>query len=160
LLAVARALSSDPMASEAALRRAVSTAYYAVFHTVVRAAASRFVGASGQHAASYAIVYRSFEHSRIREVCAALEAPTLKAVYQRRLSPRIAMSQSVRDFAEIFQDLQDKRHEADYSPIFPVAVLDVRTIMEAAEVAMSAFDQIAPDEKAEVLALMMVKTRA
>jgi len=53
LLSVARLLStigSEPRSDDAQLRRAVSTAYCALFHKVLRAAAQCFMGA-GQEAA-------------------------------------------------------------------------------------------------------------
>jgi uncharacterized protein (UPF0332 family) len=45
LLAVARQLANSlPQPNDAQLRRAVSTAYYAVFHKILLAAAERFMG--------------------------------------------------------------------------------------------------------------------
>jgi hypothetical protein len=42
------------------LRRAVSTAYYALFHAITRTAADAFVGAKYRKSPRYETVYRSF----------------------------------------------------------------------------------------------------
>jgi hypothetical protein len=84
LLALSRHLSTaaDPIdLTDARLRRAVSTAYYAVFHTILRAAALRFMGAGQENAAGYAILYRSFDHRHMKTVCEALDVSTLKDRY-------------------------------------------------------------------------------
>jgi hypothetical protein len=59
LLAGARLLSDASGAippSDAQLRRAVSTAYYALFHKVVRAAAERFMGPAHENAAGFSLL--------------------------------------------------------------------------------------------------------
>jgi uncharacterized protein (UPF0332 family) len=51
LIAAARFMvtASDPSElTDARLRRAISTAYYAVFHTVLHAAAKRFMGSGSK----------------------------------------------------------------------------------------------------------------
>ena len=62
LLGVAKLLSVTGPAppTDAQLRRAASTAYYAVFHAVLRAAADRFMGAGQASAPGDAILYRGF----------------------------------------------------------------------------------------------------
>jgi hypothetical protein len=79
LLDLARLLvarGSNPP-TEAQLRRAASTAYYAVFHTVARAGASRFMGAGAEAGAGFAVLYRGFNHGRMKSVCRALDVPRL-----------------------------------------------------------------------------------
>lgn len=78
LLAVARLLAQPP-ASDTALRRAVSTAYYALFHKLLRDAAQAFIGPGNETTAGYAILYRGFDHGHMRSVCEALQVPMLKA---------------------------------------------------------------------------------
>ena len=162
LLTVARFLSragAQPPPSDAHLRRAVSTAYYAVFHNVLRAAAKRFMGADQEATAGYAILYRGFDHRRMKEICEALQPSTIKAKYAYHLR-RTAVSQDMRDFAGAFPALQDARHHADYDPAAVFLPSDVSSLIDAAEVAMDAFDRTAPDEQADVLALMLVGARS
>jgi hypothetical protein len=161
LLAVARLLStaSNPAElTDARLRRAVSSAYYAVFHTILRAAARRFMGGDGESAAGYGILYRSFDHRHMATVCDALQAPTLKDRYRRNLR-KPSVGKDTRDFATIFPSLQAARHQADYDPMAAFAASDVASLIEIAEIAIAAFNRVAADEQADVLALLMVRIR-
>jgi hypothetical protein len=161
LIAVARALADGSIGgprTDAHLRRAISTAYYAVYHKVTRAAAERFMGAGRQTTAGYSVLYRSFDHRHMREMCERLSAPTLKDRY-RRLFGRDALSQEARDFTAAFAPLQDARHLADYDPEIRFLASDVVSMVDAADVAMAAFDAIDPTEQADILALLMVPTR-
>lgn len=161
LLAVARLLSDangpNPV-SDAQLRRAVSTAYYALFHKVLRAAAERFMGPGQENAAGFSLLYRSFDHRQMRSTCEALQVSTLKEKYKRHLG-RTAVSQDMRDFAGAFPSLQDARHLADYDPAYQLLPSNVSSLIDTAKVGMDAFDRVAPDERTDVLALMMVGAR-
>jgi len=147
LLAVARLLAADVQPSEAQLRRAVSTAYYALFHRVLQAAAGRFMGLDQENSAGYALIYRSFDHRHIKAVCEGLDVSTLKDSLKRQLG-RNAVSQDMRNFANSFPRLQEARHLADYDPqaVFPHA--DVLFLIDTAAA-----------EQADILALMLARAR-
>jgi hypothetical protein len=51
------------------LRRAISAAYYAVFHAALRAAADEFIGRNKQGTPLYTLAYRSIDHASLRELC-------------------------------------------------------------------------------------------
>ena len=161
LLAAARLLldgeGGNPP-TDAQLRRAVSTAYYAVFHCILRAAADRFMGRGEAASAGYALLYRSFDHRHMKTVCGALRASTLRERFRRHLR-RASVSEEVQDFAGIFEELQDARHTADHDPVASLVTSDVVALIQAAVVAMDTFDRVAPDEKSDVLALLMVRAR-
>jgi hypothetical protein len=162
LLDLARGLSTETAThkpNDAELRRAVSTAYYALFHNVVAAAAQRFMGPGHQNSAGYRILYRGFDHKRMKEICESLQLSKLRDKDKRDLQ-RQSVSQDIKDFAGVFPDLQGKRHLADYDPSVQLLASDVASLVDSAEVAMQAFDRAPPDEKADILALMMIKTRA
>ena len=162
LLAVARLLSnaSAPTPpSDARLRRAVSTAYYAVFHMVLGIAARRFMGPDQEHTAGYALIYRGFDHGRMKDICGKILSPTLSARYQILLR-KTSVSQDMRDFAKAFPAIQEARHLADYDPMTQFLPSDVSSLIDSAEVARAAFDRVEPAEQADVLALMMVGGRA
>lgn len=161
LLDVARRLaggSGAVQATDAELRRAVSAAYYAVFHKLAGAAASHFAGPDAADKPAYAILYRSFDHRHMKLVCEALKSGTLKEKFRRALR-RIAVSQDMRRFAEIFPDLQNTRHLADYDPATLFLASDVTSHILKAELAIAAFDRVPPDEQSDILALMMVRAR-
>ena len=144
--------------TDAHLRRAVSTAYYAVFHLVLRTAAERFMGVGKQSTAGYSVLYRSFDHWHMRETCEKLSVPVLKDKYKRILG-RDALSPEARDSATAFPSLQEARHLADHDPKIRFLASDVVSMVAAAEVTMTSFEAIDPAEQADILAVLMVPAR-
>lgn len=158
LLAAARLLLSAAPAEDAQLRRAVSTAYYALFHKVAQAAAERFMGTGMQEMAGYGLIYRSFNHGRMKAVCVSLDVKALSRPVAQQLG-RSGVSGSMRAFASAFVNLQEQRHLADYDPTAMFAPADAQFLVDAAKAAITAFDQAPPDERADVLALMLANPR-
>lgn len=142
LIAVARTLvaggnASDPNgATDTELRKAVSCAYYAVFHTLCRACADVMVG---PHAGSqleqelWNMAYRTFDHGPVRSKCN-------DAGGMRRFSP------DMRRFAAALVDLQRHRHEADYDPGVTLTQTQANQIIDDAEDALAGFNNAPPDE--------------
>jgi len=86
------------------LRRAISTAYYALFHALAKDGADLFVGAiSSRSASAWSQVYRALDHGFAKQAC--LRVPNLD--FQTPLV----------DCAEAFVTLQQQRHAADYDPL-------------------------------------------
>src|ERR1700691_675527 len=50
------------------VRRAISAAYYAVFHATLAAAADQLVGVTKRASSGYTLVYRSIDHKELREL--------------------------------------------------------------------------------------------
>lgn len=101
LITISERLLADGLASakQADIRRAISTAYYAVFHRLCELCADALVGKSHSPDA-YTSIYRSLDHGSVLQ--------TLKQAKARGdVAARI-----IDDFAE----LQDARHWADYDP--------------------------------------------
>lgn len=105
------------------LRRAVSCAYYAMFHTLASCCANMLIGSTPSRRSNQAWqqVYRSLEHGRLRTQC----------------SDRGTMSQfppDIQKFAESLVLMQRHRHSADYDPMEDFDRAQVRNwITEAAE---------------------------
>ena len=106
--------SADPPPSEADLRRAVSAAYYAVFHTLAASNAELIAGQpqSGISAYAWERVYRRLDHGRAQN--------NLRAVLN-------LLSPAGENFARAFIELQDLRREADYDPNFSITVRTTST---------------------------------
>lgn len=162
LIFVARTLANDPAGApdvvDIRLRRAVSTAYYAVFHALMRRAAVRFMGVGQETTAGYRLIYRSFEHGRVLQICRELSLRTLSPAMQRDLA-RQTISLSMYRFARAFPDLQSQRHDADYDPAMELSASLVLNLIDTAEAAIAAFDAADPAEQADILALMMTRRR-
>lgn len=155
LLAVARSLCSADDASPAALRRAVSTGYYALFHAVLRAAAGRY---ADDGSAAYALLYRSFEHGQMRAACEVVGRGRFGGRLEKTMG-RAAVSEAARDFALGFVAAQERRMTADHEPRGAFDALDVRSGLAEVERALDAFGRIPAEERADLLALLMVRAR-
>ena len=133
LLAVARELvmSTRGRPRQANVCRAVSTTYYALFHCLAGCCADSLVGRTeGRHRdPAWNQVYRALEHGTARRRC-------------QQASGMHRFPMEVRNFADLFVDLQEKRHKADYDPdaVFS-KLLAVRDIYRAEE-AISNFHKV------------------
>lgn len=87
---------------EASLRRAVSTAYYALFHLLIDEAVSNW-GIVHQRS----ILARTFEHGNMKKIC----DEHVKNFYIAKQPPA---GLQLKDVAQTFSELQQKRHTADY----------------------------------------------
>ena len=103
LIETARVLaeSGPGRPTRASLRRAVSTAYYALFHCLAATAADLFIGQ--QRTPAWHRTYRALEHGRARSACR--EAQT---------TPRLPGGRSATS-PRRFVALQKARHQADYA---------------------------------------------
>ena len=130
--------TGTPPPSQADLRRAISAAYYAVFHTLAASNAELIAGQPQSSISSYAWerVYRRLDHGRAQN--------NLRAVLNQ-LSPPGA------NFARAFIDLQDSRHHADYNPTASIDISLTVNIIGHAETAIGDFAQL-PEEERRLLA--------
>lgn len=140
------------------LRRSVSTAYYALFHHIVAAAADALVGRKHRRTPRYALIYRAFEHARMRQVSEMLDVQRFSekaraALQTDRPSPEI------RRLATAFVTLQKQRHWADYDPQGNITTSDTRDLIEQAELAIEALELIPLDERRNLLVFMMTSAR-
>jgi len=97
------------------LRRAISAAYYGVFHFILTAAADEFVGVTKRTDRRYVLVYRSVDHRSLKDLCEEVRKQTLKSKYQQN-APTNGFGANIQAFAIAFIELQEKRHAADYDP--------------------------------------------
>jgi hypothetical protein len=121
------------------LRRAISNAYYALFHAVSIAGADQFVGRARQSEQQYALVYRSVEHRALRQLCEDLGKTTLPAKYEPYI-PRQGLGVGIGAFALAVVDLQAKRHSADYDPMIRLTAPDAQMAIRTARRALALFN--------------------
>lgn len=127
LIGTARRLSESGAVqpTQADLRRAVSTAYYALFHCLAGAAADLLTGSNRSQ--EWHQVYRALEHGKAKRAC-------------RQYAATPALPRGIRGFAKAFVDLQDARHEADYALESQYLKPDVLAIINRAEGAVEQFE--------------------
>ena len=106
---------------QANLRRAVSTTYYAMFHCLAGSCADLIVGGAGASRSKHAWrqTYRALDHRTSRKRCESQDIRQFPV--------------EIRDFANVFVDLQKKRHRADYDPYAVFSKLEVVQGIQEAE---------------------------
>lgn len=122
---------------QASLRRAVSAAYYALFHLLVDDAVCRMVAAHPLRDC----LRRAFDHGTMRKVAqqfaASSVAPRLTPGLQgERLQPELEM------VAATFVDLQHARHEADYNTAWRSTRPDALGLIEQTEDAFACWRNV------------------
>ena len=101
LLGVADRLINLPRSDRADKCSAVGRLYYALFSELCGSNAEAFIGADLRKA--WGEVYRGLNHGEARKAC-----KHLKAIQK--------FPQEIEDFAHLFEQLQGRRHLADYDP--------------------------------------------
>lgn len=96
--------------SQANLRRAISSAYYALFHLLVAAAVERLLPAAPPGLRERAS--RAFSHGEMKQTC--YRFLTKRIVEDLAPLLHTGVSPEVLSIAETFVKLQEQRHLADY----------------------------------------------
>lgn len=129
-------ISSTPnrTPTEGHIRRAISAAYYAVFHTLAKSNADLFAGVSQTAPTidAWARVYRRLEHRRARN--------NLRSAHSK-LSP------DADRFINAFDSLQNQRHLADYDPITTLSLNSAITALDQAEDAINRFNRLTESDR-------------
>ena len=137
---------------------AISNAYYAVFHAVVTQAADDFVGRTHRASPRYALVYRSIDHKSLRKLCEDVKKPTLPAKYST-YSPRGGFGADLIALATAVVDLQEKRHFADYDPLFRVRMSDAVLAVATGHTALFRFRNANRTSRKAFLTLLVFPPR-
>jgi uncharacterized protein (UPF0332 family) len=101
LLDAADQLANEGAKSSAFKRRAVSTAYYAVFHALAKLCAESLLPAADGKSEEYSRIYRALEHRSLKP---AFEKEPLKD------------REALRKIGELVVSLYSERQLADYAP--------------------------------------------
>ena len=125
--------------SQASLRRAVSAAYYALFHLLVDEAVGRMIGAS-RHSLRDCL-RRAFAHGNMKTVA--------KMFAKKDVSPKLSPGLSGHPLplklikvAEAFADLQQARHAADYDMAQRFSRQDVIDLIDQANQAVADWREV------------------
>ena len=132
LLAIAKRLASGPKRGrprQEDLRRAVSTAYYAMFHALARSNANLLVGSTRANRSDQAWrqLYRALDHS-----------PAASAARGQQMAK---FPQEIQDFAGQFVKMQSQRHTADYDPLETFSRSDVLQVIQETTLAIEGFNR-------------------
>jgi uncharacterized protein (UPF0332 family) len=132
---------------QASLRRAVSTAYYALFHLLTTAAVANW-----KKPRQRAALARAFEHRKMNDAC-------VKTRGKQFPNPNLASAGHLRTVADTFIKLQQFRHTADYDNSKKWARTEVLAHIELAAAAFDSWDAIARETIAEDFLLQLLVQR-
>jgi hypothetical protein len=154
LLALAKRLT-EGKPNRAELHRAVSTAYYALFHLLVSEGAKLLQ----VNAALRSLAGRAFDHGPMKDLCASIKGGKFPKPLDVLVSS--PLPSELVTVAAVFWKMQGLRHEADYRPVrqAPFTKSEVQGLVAEVEDAFAKWGMIAgtPAAKAFLLALMMHK---
>jgi uncharacterized protein (UPF0332 family) len=134
---------TDP--KQASLRRAVSTAYYALFHLLVDEAASKWAIERQR-----SILARTFDHGKMKGICDEV----LKSVKGGGGLPP-----ELNTVAHNFIQLQQHRHTADYDNSKQWSRTDVLNVLTLATDAFGAWQAISSHDAAQDFLLQLFLPR-
>ena len=150
LLSAARQLaggSSGIPPSQATLRRAVSTTYYALFHCMAENCADMLVGdpSSGRSEPAWQQAYRALEHGRAKQRCGQDQINRFPV--------------EIQNFAKRFASMQGKRESADYNPGAAFAQSEIITDINNTENDIAQFRQAPERDRRAFAAYVLMPLR-
>ena len=141
------------------LKRAISAAYYGLFHLAVTAAADLTVGSTKRTTPRYTLVYRSADHNQMRETCEQVGKSNPPDKFKPYV-PSVDFSEAIRGFADTFVAMQAKRHRADYDPSYSATRSDAEIAVRQARTAMQQFESAPTAEREAFLFLILFRPRS
>ena len=129
------------------LCRAVSTTYYALFHCLALTCADGLAGRSRTvgRRPMWRRVYRALEHRQAKTRC-------------ENVPP--SLPEEMRDFGQVFAELQGKRHLADYDPDYLVRKSDVVADINDVRTAIARFLATPASVRRDFAIHVLMKVRA
>lgn len=155
LLQQADALAGKPAATQADVRRAISAAYYAIFHFCMTAAADMVLGTTGRSTSSYSFVYRSVDHKTLRGLCAQLSQTKPQNV---AITPSNGFG-AIADFARVIVSLQGQRHLADYDASRNFTDAEAKVAISEARQAIAWFKSCDDEQQRAFLTMLLFRQR-
>jgi uncharacterized protein (UPF0332 family) len=153
LLDQARRLAGQ--STQADLRRAISSAYYGLFHFFLTAAADMIVGADKRDTPYYGLVFRSIDHSQLRVVSRRLS---------RSKPDDLPMAPTggfgpIADVARLAGNLLELRYKADYDPYYACNANEASLAISDAQQAVDLFKATTADRQQAFLRILLFKSR-
>lgn len=142
---------------QAYLRRAVSTAYYALFHYLCWETSCHLLpdGTTDERLA----VVRSIDHGAVRKVCEWIADPRGAPAHVGRIVGALTATTGILNLALAFPDLQQARHEADYDHLRGFSKPEAIQFVDAAETAVQSLRAQTRARKAMLFALIAMEIK-
>ena len=145
LLSQAEFLLREREVNEANVRRALSSAYYALYHLLIRDAVANW-----RHADQHSRLARAFDHKRMKDASTAVlkeigNLPNQAAGADTEQASRFRLS----TVAQAFVDLQQARHRADYDIGEPFGSVDAAVDVAQARLAFVTWAEVRDEPLAQ-----------
>jgi len=149
VIATARKLANAsrlrPRQSE--LRRAVSTAYYALFLSLAKHAADLLVGTGRDRPGkAWSQVHRSLQHGDAKSAC--------------QQARNLGYPEEIKTCSAIFIELQEMRHRADYDPDYRLTRAVALQAVDMAERAIRSLKAASRTDRKAFAVLLLFKRRS
>jgi uncharacterized protein (UPF0332 family) len=146
LLEAADTLLKERPRSSAFKRRAVSTAYYAVFHALAKLCAENLLHSVARNTDEYSRVYRALEHG------------SLKTAFGKE---PLRDHAELRKIGDLVVPLQSERYRADYLP--PIKNVfsqqETRKLLEQARQAVSQIEALNSQDRRTLATCLLFRAR-
>lgn len=139
------------------IRRAISSAYYALFHAALTAAADRAVGRTQRGTPLYSLAYRRIEHRDLRALCEEYGRAVPSPRYRDHLDGH--RDGDLIRYAGAVRELYNARMLADYDPTTVHEAADARLAVRSARAALASFKREKREEKRRFLTLLHFSPR-
>ena len=141
LLRIAHQLANGVFASQPGspsddeLRRAISTAYYVLFHSLATSCADTLIGTNPniRPQVLWEQTYRTLDHGRAKNRCVG----RMIGIFPK----------DIQSFAAQFADMQSQRHDADYNPSAQFSQSEVMRLINESDIRNTAFESTAENDR-------------
>jgi len=148
---------------QASLRRAISAAYYALFHLLIEDAAAFCVGKGKDRQTLRFVLQRAFGHQEMKAVAKAFAAHKVS----EKVAPALPhdaqgnalVSADLQRVAEAFVHLQQARHEADYNLLRSFGREEAKDVVQQARDAFVAWSRVKASQEARVFMVALLAQR-
>ena len=122
------------------LRRAVSTAYYALFHFLIDRSSRALMGTENSKRPFRDVLARAFDHGEMAQACRTFSVGQFPKSIAGTLGNNYKVPRGISLVAETFLEAQEKRHKADYDRSAILARADVLLLIRSVGQDISTFD--------------------
>ena len=155
LLGLSRRIAGAGDGGEASLRRAVSTAYYAVFHLLTTSAAQRL--APVQPEGLWSRLCRMFDHASVDDTCRLFSSGRLRGFGEGFITHPVEAG--LTNFAHSFSELRELRMAADYDLSFTPTSIWATAAIELAEQVFQDWESVKNTPNAAVFMMALAFPR-
>lgn len=132
---------------QASLRRAISAAYYALFHLLSEEVTSLMLGGSPRRRRFRHALARGLTHTSMAAACKSFEAASLPRGLTETIGT-LVVPVDLKEFARRFLKLQVERHQADYNAARVYHRGEVLELVQEAETAVVAWRRVRATDEA------------